>query len=84
MTPPPPPLPPCALAPQVSKRLGRIETTLANKAVGVSLLVAIASLGDGAYRSIIGLYLLRTWVMNCTSGLTKSVLNDYVPKARVI
>ena len=28
------------------------------------------------------LYLVRTWVMNCTSGLTKSILNDYVSKKR--
>lgn len=26
------------------------------------------------------LYLLRTWLMNCTSGLTKSMLNDYVSR----
>ena len=29
---------------------------------------------------VIPLYLVRTWLMNCTAGLTKSVLNDYVPK----
>ena len=29
---------------------------------------------------VVPLYLLRTWLMNCTSGLTKSVLNDYVAK----
>ena len=27
------------------------------------------------------LYLLRTWLMNCCMGLTRSVLNDYVRKA---
>jgi hypothetical protein len=29
---------------------------------------------------VVPLYLLRTWLMNCTSGLTKSVLNDYISK----
>ena len=29
---------------------------------------------------IVPIYLLRTWLNNCTSGLTKSVLNDYVSK----
>ena len=29
---------------------------------------------------VVPLYLLRTWLMNCTSGLTKSVLNDYVTR----
>ena len=48
----------------------------------VSLLVAIALLDDALYFWIIPLYLVRTWVMNCTSGLTKSILNDYVSKKR--
>ena len=29
---------------------------------------------------IIVLYLLRTWLANCCSGLTRSILNDYVRK----
>ena len=67
---------------KLSKRIGRVQTTLLTKFIGVSLLVAIALLDDALYFWIIPLYLVRTWVMNCTSGLTKSILNDYVSKKR--
>ena len=66
---------------KLSKRIGRVQTTLLTKFIGVSLLVAIALLDDALYFWIIPLYLVRTWVRNCTSGLTKSILNDYVSKS---
>ena len=68
---------------RVSLRIGRVPTALACKTLGVCMLVAIALLPQGRPWSpyaITPLYLLRTWLINCTSGLTKSVLNDYVPK----
>ena len=71
------------LAQRLSLRLGRLQVTLLCKFGGVTLLVAMGCLdlhAQGAAYYVIPIYLLRTWLMNCTSGLTKSVLNDYVPK----
>ncbi|KAL1514525.1 hypothetical protein AB1Y20_003623 [Prymnesium parvum] len=71
---------------RVSLRLGRVPTAVLCKATGASMLVAIACIryvpqtGAAAKYAIVPLYLMRTWLINCTSGLTKSVLNDYVPK----
>ena len=70
------------LVQRVSVRLGRIPTTLLCRLTGIGLLVALTFVpidGTNAHAAlIVGLYLVRTWLMNCTSGLTKSVLNDYV------
>ena len=70
------------LVQRVSVRLGRIPTTLLCRLTGIGLLVALTFVPiDGTNEHaalIVGLYLVRTWLMNCTSGLTKSVLNDYV------
>ena len=75
------------LAQRLSLRIGRLQTTLLCKASGIALLVAIGRVdlhAAGGTRRVaavvIPLYLVRTWLMNCTAGLTKSVLNDYVPK----
>lgn len=67
------------LAQRASKRFGRVQTTVCTKLVGISLLVAMTAVGDG--RAVVALYLLRTWLMNCCAGLTRSVLNDYVRKS---
>ena len=68
------------LVQRVSVRLGRIPTTLLCRLTGIGLLVALTFVPiDGTNEHaglIVGLYLVRTWLMNCTSGLTKSVLND--------
>ena len=63
--------------------LGRLQVTLLCKSVGISLLLTIALLNPHSPHAaayIVPLYLVRSWLMNCTAGLTKSVLNDYVPK----
>lgn len=103
---------------KLAKIIGRIQTVLFCKAIGISLLVTLSltasAVEDGDDRDtdekdddlellglddarddsgedddslplstvflLIGIYLLRTWVMNSTSGLTKSVLNDFVSK----
>ena len=74
----------CAiLAQRASLLLGRLQVTLLCKFVGVGLLVLIGRLDlhtPHASLYILPIYLTRTWLMNCTAGLTKSVLNDYVPK----
>ena len=71
---------------RVSVRLGRIPTTLLCRLTGIGLLVALTFVpidGTNAHAGlIVGLYLVRTRLMNCTSGLTKSVLNDYVRTGR--
>ncbi|KAJ8601042.1 hypothetical protein CTAYLR_004486 [Chrysophaeum taylorii] len=64
------------LAHRVSVRLGRVETALATKACGICLLVAMAYLRDE--RWLVPVYLLRTWLMNCSTGLTRSLLNENV------
>jgi len=70
----------CSLVAQrASRRFGRVQTTVATKLAGISLLVAMSRVGDGP--TVVVLYLLRTWLMNCCMGLTRSVLNDYVRKA---
>ena len=70
----------CSLVAQrVSRKVGRVQTTVATKLAGISLLVAMSQVGDGP--TVVVLYLLRTWLMNCCMGLTRSVLNDYVRKA---
>ena len=88
----------CSLVAQrASRRFGRVQTTVATKLAGISLLVAMSRVGAGVRRqpertfvellsqvgdgpTVVVLYLLRTWLMNCCMGLTRSVLNDYVPK----
>ena len=67
------------LAQKLSLCIGRIQTCLLCRGIGIGLLVAIAYVQSAAI--VLPLYLLRTWLMNCTAGLTKSVLNDYVAKA---
>lgn len=69
------------LAQRLSLVLGRLQVTLLAKTVGITLLVVIGKLDlhvQGAAYYVLPLYLVRTWLMNCTAGLTKSVLNDYV------
>jgi hypothetical protein len=70
-------------AQRLSLVLGRLQVTLLCKVVGISLLVVIGRLDlhvPGAAAYVLPLYLVRTWLMNCCAGLTKSVLNDYVIK----
>jgi len=71
------------LAQRLSLYLGRLQVVLLCRTIGISLLVSIALLDPHAASAascILPIYLLRTWLMNCTGALTKSVLNDYVPK----
>ena len=46
----------------------------------VATLAAIALCPLQDARIILPLYLLRTWLMNAPLALSKSILNDYVPK----
>lgn len=64
------------MAQKLSKRIGRVKTTLLTKLVGISLLVALSLVRTPPV--IVPLYLLRTWFMNCSSGLTRSILNENI------
>ena len=69
----------CAfVAQKMSKRIGRVWVTVCTKVSACVLLAVMTKVNDGPL--IIVLYLLRTWLANCCSGLTRSILNDYVRK----
>mmetsp|Transcript_48315 Transcript_48315/g.160110 ORF Transcript_48315/g.160110 Transcript_48315/m.160110 type:complete len:222 (+) Transcript_48315:857-1522(+) len=65
---------------RLSLRIGRVSTILLVKSCGVSLLVVVALCPLQDPRLILPICLLRSWLMNSTLALSKSVLNDYVPK----
>jgi MFS family permease len=70
------------LAQRLSVCIGRIQVVLLLKAGGICCLLAIALLPP-PYQTlfaIIPLFLFRTWLMNAPLALSKSVLNDYVPR----
>ena len=57
------------LAQRASLRLGRIPTVVACKVSGITLLCAMTVATERAL--VLALYLLRTWLMNCTAGATR-------------
>jgi len=67
----------------VSKSLGRVQTILTVKALGLSFLYAIVFFNDyltSRPALLIPFYLARTGLMNCTYPLAESILMDFVPK----
>lgn len=64
------------LAQKLSVKIGRVQTTLLCKSLGILLLCLLASLSQPYL--IVPVYLLRTWLANCSSGLTRSILNEHV------
>lgn len=71
----------CA-AQSLAKGIGRVEATILFKAAGACALIAMAVLHSmGLRREIIcAVYVLRSALMNATSGLTKSIIHDNVPQ----
>jgi hypothetical protein len=63
------------VAARAARVLGRVQTTLFCKASGISFLVMIAFQPTSHVWQIVCMYLVRTWLMNCTSGLTKVSLS---------
>jgi hypothetical protein len=59
------------VAARVARVLGRVQTTLLCKASGITFLVLIAFQPTAHVWRIVAMYLVRTWLMNCSSGLTK-------------
>jgi MFS family permease len=68
------------IAQRLSLRLGSAQTAFAFRLTGIALLVAISFIRQR--NVLIPIYALRTGLMNSTSGLTKGILNDHVPKHR--
>jgi len=67
----------------VSKYFGRIPTVVSWKFLGTSLLLSISYMAQfGAqYAVAVGtIFIIRTGVMNSSKPLTKSIINDIVPK----
>lgn len=56
------------LAQRASLRLGRIPTVVVCKVSGITLLCAMTVVTERVL--VLALYLLRTWLMNCTAGAT--------------
>ena len=67
-------------SPKTRHLLGAVKLLV--KAVAIGCLVAMALLPTPWQLAgvVVPLYLVRTWLMNAPLALSKSVLNDYVPK----
>ena len=70
------------LAQRLSLRLGRVATAMLGRALGISCLLAMALLEAEWHRVflMVGLYVVRTALMNAQYPLLKSILMDYVSK----
>ena len=66
------------LAQKASTRFGRLQVTLAARVMGILCLIGMATI-PSTY-GVVALYIFRVFMVNCGTGLTKSVLNDYVTK----
>ncbi|KAK9820228.1 hypothetical protein WJX72_007681 [[Myrmecia] bisecta] len=71
------------LCQKVSKRLGRVQTSLATRLVDIGLLMTMAYLPTGVGRArnvLLAAHLTRMAFANCTRPLLRSVLMDNTPK----
>ncbi len=67
----------------MSKTLGRVQTILSVKTIGLSFLFSIVFFQDYLIKRpalLIPIYILRTGLMNSTYPLQESILMDFVPK----
>jgi len=71
------------LAQLLSRRIGRVQVVLGCIAVCIPQLyvVALARSIWGIPTVVCTLYITRTAIMNCFSPISKSILNDFAPKA---
>jgi len=67
---------------KVSDCCGRVQASLLSGACGIPLLVLMARLKTNwtNWMVIVPIYIVRTAVMNSTSGIRKAVMMDFVPK----
>ena len=72
----------CAMGAQrLAARLGRCGVVILCRIAGVSLLVAMTVIDPTKNKvTLLVVYIARSWLMNCHSGLTKSLVNDFVLK----
>lgn len=68
---------------RLANRFGRVPVMTFTEALGVACLALLATIAERGVSTpvIIGVYLLRTGLMNCTYPLEDSVLMDFVPPA---
>eukprot|EP00123_Amoebidium_parasiticum_P018179 comp24125_c0_seq1/m.43768 comp24125_c0_seq1/g.43768 ORF comp24125_c0_seq1/g.43768 comp24125_c0_seq1/m.43768 type:complete len:461 (-) comp24125_c0_seq1:210-1592(-) len=69
------------IAQRLSLKVGRVEVTLAFKAIGVALLTAMALFPDyweAQPYVLCAVYIIRSALINCVVPLTRSILMDYV------
>ena len=67
----------------VGSKIGRVQTMLLVRVIGVSLLVSMALLVDNnitVWYYCVPIYVLRTAIMNSTYPLEESTIMDFVPK----
>ncbi|GIL76375.1 hypothetical protein Vretimale_5936 [Volvox reticuliferus] len=72
------------LAQRESRLLGRVQTMVLNRGIGITLLYWIATHTNRWHdqRLMVPIYIARTSIMNSIYPLQKSILMDFVPKER--
>lgn len=67
---------------KIGSSFGRVQTMLAVRVVGVSLLISMSMLINGGLREwyyCVPIYIIRTAIMNGTYPLEESIVMDFVP-----
>jgi len=63
--------------------LGRVQTIMLARVIGVGLLLTLALLAEAGVHSkyvLVPIYVIRTGIVNCTYPLDESILMDFCPK----
>lgn len=69
---------------RISRTTGRVAATVGFRLLGCACFIgmtALYQLGAPA-AAVVAAYLVRTWVMNSTGGVTKSIIHDIVPPSQ--
>lgn len=64
----------------LSRRVGRLQTCLSMRSIGISFLLLLIALATGPQWLVILVYVVRTAFMNANKPITKSIIMDSVPK----
>ena len=65
-------------SPESPPLLGRCLVIIGCRVLGVSALLAMTRIDPARRLLLLSVYVVRSWLMNCHSGLSKAVLNDHV------
>lgn len=71
------------LATSLKDHIGRMQTIILFRVIGVGLLATMAVLASGVTTNryiLVPIYVVRTGMMNCTYPLDESILMDFCPK----